>query len=211
MMCSAKRFFTLSTAICLTIALVLATSNMTYAFTSLGPNCAGCHGQGADDRLEVTGTENTLDLDNGLGELKSFTAAPGDTVELGVTVGSGNSYTVTLFDFFKGGQKNDENNVLVYADANDAGNAWTARTAGEQEPVGQAYFSKSGSGAGSAYTFNLLVDATTPRDVYQLSWGVGASNADTAMFYLNVVPEPTAAALAGLGLIGLIAYRRRSA
>jgi hypothetical protein len=209
MMCSAKRLITLSTAICSTVALVVATSNTAYAYPSLGPNCAGCHGQGDNDRLEVTGTESTLDLDNGLGELKSFAAAPGGSVELGVTVGSGTSYTVTLYDFYKGGQKNDGNNMLVYADDNDAGNAWTSRTAGEQEPVGQQYFTKSGSGAGSAYTFNLLVDATTPPDVYQLSWGVGQSNADNAMFYLNVVPEPTAAALAALGLVGLIACRRR--
>jgi hypothetical protein len=158
----------------------------------------------------VTGTDDTLDLGKGAGALKSFTAAPGDTVTLGVNVTTAtSSYTVSLYDFYKGGQKIDENNTLVYADANEATNAWTSRTASDQAPIGQQYYTKSGSGAGVTYTFDLLVDASTPRDVYQLSFGIGRSSADSQAFYLNVVPEPTAVALAGLGLLGLIPCRRR--
>jgi hypothetical protein len=70
--------------------------------------------------------------------------------------------------------------------------------------------------AGTTYTYNMKIDATTPPDYYALTFATGGGPEDWSSmqeFYIHVlpaapVPEPGAIVLLGCGAIGLLVWRR---
>ena len=213
-MSSTKRIITLSTAICFAIALIVATSaNVAHAYPGSGINCSNCHSNTQEGLMEVSGEDKMLDLGTQLdgnerGELKTFVGAPGEPVSLQMTVLNGSpSSSVQIKRLDSGGQKISQDNKLIFTLV-DPDSTWRERD------NGGPYYTTSvvqGSNEGTVYTFDIMLDAATPADVYDLEFAIatGAFTYDDEHYYLQVIPEPTAAALAGLGLLGLIAYRRR--
>jgi hypothetical protein len=221
MMNRSMRIVTLPLVLCVTVGLVLATAaNVAHATPNRGDSCMNCHSNEEEGRMEVSGTEELLDLETQLdgnqrGPLKTFTVTPGDTVSLEMTVLDGSlHYAVQLKRLETGGQKYSQDNKLDWTDANGPENVW-------QEWGAPTYYTKGAGEAGTSgipwdgtqmtYVFNMTLDAATPIDVYDLEFAVatGGFAYQDEHFYLNVVPEPSAVVLAGLGLLGLLAWRRR--
>ena len=199
---------------------VASVDNAAYARPSFGGSCANCHGNVQDGRMQVNNEDTTLDLGTQLdgntrGPLKTFEASPGDTVTLSMEVVDGSpNFAVELKRLETGGQQNDQANKLVWSEANDASNPWS-------EWGDPPYFTKDNgsnggitwSGSPTSYSFDLLIDPSTPLDVYDLEFAIatGGFAYDDEHFYLSVVPvpEPSTIALVLFGLVGVGILRRR--
>lgn len=206
-------------ALCLVCSLVIC-ENAAQARPSFGASCSSCHGNVQDGLMQVTDEDKIVDLGTQLdgktrGPLKTFEAAPGDTVTLSMEVLDGSpNYSVQLKRLETGGQQNDQANKLVWTEANDPTNVWS-------EWGDPPYFTKDENndgivweGATVGFTFDLLIDPSTPVDLYDLEYAIatGAFGYQDEHFYLSVVPEPTSIALMSLGLIGIgfVGRRRRN-
>ncbi len=153
-----------------------------------------------DDRMEVTQVGALKDLGTQLngkvrGPLKIFRVFPGDTVSLQVDVKNGaNDYAIQLKRLETEGQQDSQDNFLVWSEANAAGNTWDMW--GASNPP---YFTKGvlSDTEPTTLTFDILIDAATPPDVYDLEFampGHVAGAPDTLFyqdehFYLEVLPE----------------------
>ena len=187
----------------------------------MGERCADCHGTDVGgtnpNKMEVTGFDTLLDLGTQLdgktrGLLKTFTAAPGDTVTLQMTVtDNSEKYGIELKRLYKSGQEVSVLNFLtdpMYG--TDSVPPWTNYGA---DPVnGPQWFAQGviDADVGSVYDFDLILDPNTPFDVYDLEFAIAGGPAyqsgswyQDEHFYLQVIPEPSTIALAGLGMIGI--------
>jgi hypothetical protein len=210
------------------VVLLVAASNEAQAHPSFGANCAGCHGGNnpLPDLMQVKDGTGMLNIDainlpgaTDRGLLKVFDVIPGNTVKLPMEVLDGaDVYAVELKGLTTAAVLNDAANKLVWSAANDAGNVWTQR--GTSTP----YFTKDdGTDNGivwtaqtTPYEFDLFVDASTPMDVYDLTFAVALSAGGDPTrygeehFYVRAVPEPAAwTMLASSGIICLAWFWRR--
>ncbi len=178
--------------------------------TSEGNSCSSCHGVNLlTGKMQVSSTRVLTDLGTQLngkvrGHLKTFRATPGDVVTLSVDVLDGyDKFAVQLKRLETGGQVNDQNNLLIWSEANSPDNIWT-----RQEVNNPPYFTYdngqnggiSGSVTPDSYTFDLLIDANTPPDFYDLEFAVAGKADGVGLwyqdehFYLEVL-QPDKAAL----------------
>jgi len=217
------------------VAYLMLTSGVTFAFPSFGESCSGCHGTNVGgtnpNKMSVTGFDTLLDLGTQLdgkvrGELSTFTASPGDTVTLQMTVtDNSQAYGVQLKRLYKPGQQINALNFLT-SPMYGTGSVPPWVDDGGDPVLGPQYFYQGviGAGVGSVYNFDLVLDPNTPLDVYDLEFAIAggggsfSGNGPTSWyqdehFYLQVVdviPEPSTFALAGLGIIGICAgYLKR--
>lgn len=181
--------------------------------TSFDNSCESCHTKDlVPGKMQVSDTGTLTDLGTQLngkirGPLKTFGVQAGNIVTLSVDVLDGNDkFAVQLKRLETGGQANDETNVLIWSEANGADNVWT-----RQEINNPPYFTKdngndggiSGSVTPATYTFDLLVDAATPPDFYDLEFAAAGPIAGLGKwyqdehFYLEVVSPPNAAVIRG--------------
>jgi hypothetical protein len=204
-----------------TAACLLMTNNAAFALPNFGESCSACHGVNVGgmnpNKMEVTGFDTTLDLGvqldgNVRGLLSTFTALPGDTITLQMTVtDNAQTYGVQLKRLYKSGQEVSLLNFLtnpMYG--TDSVPPWSNEGA---DPVnGPQWFTQGpiDGGVGSVYNFDLVLDPNTPFDVYDLEFAIAGGGAYTPSswyqdehFYLQVIPEPGTLALAGLGMIGI--------
>ncbi|MHC4541100.1 MAG: hypothetical protein ACYS74_15175, partial [Planctomycetota bacterium] len=136
-------------------------------------------------------------------------------VALSVDVLDGNDkFAVQIKRLEKGGQVNDQSNMLIWSEANSDDNVWT-----RQEFDNPPYFTKDdgnnggipGSVAPVKYAFYLFVGAATPPDFYDLEFAVAGETAGMGTwyqdehFYLEVLPPsdnaPTVQMLAAIDII----------
>jgi hypothetical protein len=200
-----------------------AEANPSFA-TNTGNDCTVCHSNSLTGRMTVVDEDSITDLGTQLdgtmpGPLKTFEVMPGSIVPLSVRVLDGSDkFAVQLKRLETGGQLVDLSDFLVWSEANDAGNVWTL-----QEVSNPPYFTKDGGNntgivftEPTTYVFDLMVDASTPPDYYDLEFmAAGKSSADSLWsqgehFYVEVLPEPGAAlqAAAALGIAAALARRR---
>ncbi len=214
------------------VACLVMTTNAAFALPGFGESCSSCHGTNVGgtnpDKMAVTNFDDVLDLGTQLdgktrGPLSTFTASPGDTVSLQMTVTDGSQhYAVQLKRLYKPGQQNSLSNFLtspMYGTTSVP--PWTSNGV---DPVnGPQWFTQGPIQDGLSnvvYSFDLVLDPNTPIDVYDLEFAIAGGSGFTPgswyedeHFYLNVVdaiPEPTTLALAGLGILGICAgYSRK--
>jgi len=185
-----------------------------------------CHTTVETGRMQVTGTDGVLDIGTQLdgnvrGALQLFQVDPGNTVTLSMKVLNGDDvFAVQFKRLEKPGQLNDLANSMTWMEENVPSNPWTL-----QEVANPPYFTKdnenNGGLAGSAagpFSFDLMVDAATPPDVYDLEFAVAGTTGGGEVryyqdehFYLQVVPEPAvgASAMAMLAALGVVFGSRR--
>jgi hypothetical protein len=164
-------------------------------FQFLSGTIDGAHVEG---RMFVTETEPLLDLGTQLdgktrGPLKVFHVISGGTATLQVDVLDGsNEYAVQLKRLEKAGQVNSQENFLIWSEANEEGNDWNEW--GESNPYfTQGVFSDT---APATLSFDLLIDAATPADVYDLEFALAGHDPASPEnifyqdehFYLEVLP-----------------------
>jgi len=179
-----------------------------FAATETGNSCERCHGtpiaeqpiglptyqflsgqlDGAivTGKIDVTQTEPLLDLGTQLngktrGPLKVFRVIAGGTATLQVDVLDGsNHYAVQLKRLETGGQVNSQENFLIWSEANEVGNDW------DMWGESNSYFTtpiRSDTDPGPL-SFDLLVDADTPADVYDLEFALpGRVQSPETLFY----------------------------
>jgi hypothetical protein len=206
----------------------VAAAKPSYAIGN-GNSCKdtdSCHTTVETGRMQVIGTDGTLDLGTQLdgkvrGALQLFQVDPGNTVTLSMQVLNGaDVFAVQFKRLEKPGQLNDLANSMTWMEENLASNLWTL-----QENTNPPYFTKDngndGGLAGSAagpFSFDLMVDAATPPDVYDLEFAVAGTTGGGEVryyqdehFYLQVVPEPGAgaSAMATLAALGVVFGARR--
>lgn len=159
---------------------VMTIAGIASAKPDYGINCAQCHSL-QSGQIQVTGNDTTT------GGLKTFVAAPGDTVALSVNVlGGGGKYALQMIGLDSSGQTSAANKLSYTADG-----TWSRYT------TGGLYYTKSGSATG-VQSFNVTINAATPGDLYKLTFGIGYKGSglgyQTEDFYLQVeaavVPEP---------------------
>ncbi len=213
------------------VCTLLAASNVAQARPGYGRDCKNCHAP-VEDLMEVDDTGLLTDLGVQLGgqergALKTFEVQQGKVVSLLMTVLDGSDrYAVELKRMETGGQLVSQDNLLVWSDANDAGNVWTERVDGVSSIT---YLTKDDNGGGIVfdgaigYQFDMLIDISTPVDIYDLEFAIG-KKIDSPFtrlysdehFYLSVLPVPEPSTLAmllmasGLGVV-LAIRRKRSA
>jgi hypothetical protein len=203
------------------VASLLMNGGVAFAYPSLGESCSVCHGVNVGgtnpNKMEVTGFDTILDLGVQLdgksrGPLSTFTALPGDTVTLQMTVtDNSEKYGIELKRLYKSGQ---EVSILNFLTSPMYGTTsappWTSYGA---DPVnGPQWFAQGpiDGSVGSVYNFDLVLDPNTPMDVYDLEFAIAGGPAHQSgswyqdeHFYLQVIPEPSTIALAGLGMIAI--------
>jgi hypothetical protein len=155
-------------------------------------------GAPAEGKMFVTQTGPLMDLGTQLdgktrGPLKVFRVIAGGTATLQVDVLDGSKeYAVQLKRLEKAGQVNNQENFLIWSETNEVGNDWDEW--GQSSPYfTQGVFTDT---APTTLSFDLLVDADTPADVYDLEFALaghdpGAPEAlfyQDEHFYLEVLP-----------------------
>ena len=171
--------FTRSRSVISIVLVVMTIAGIANAKPDWGQNCAECHAL-QSGHIQVTGNDTTA------GGLKTFIAAPGDTVALTVNVtGGGGKYALQMIGLDSGGQNNSSNNLSYVADS-----TWTRYT------TGGLCYTKSGSATG-VQSFNVTINSATPGDLYKLTFGIGFKSGglgyQTEDFYLQVqaaTPQP---------------------
>ncbi|MHC4749335.1 MAG: c-type cytochrome [Planctomycetota bacterium] len=159
-----------------------------------GNSCSsGCHGSNVlAGKMQVSDTGIQTDLGTQLngkvrGPLRTFRVAAGNVVTLSVDVLDGNDkFAVQLKRLEKGGQLNDQANLLLWSEANDPANVWT-----RQESGNPPYFTYdngfngglSGALTPSTHTFDLLIHASTPPDVYDLEFATAGTMSGIGKWY----------------------------
>ena len=166
-----------------------------------GNSCSAsfCHSS-VTGRMEVANEDAVNDLGQQLdgstrGPVKTFVVNAGSTATLSVTVLNGaDKYAAQLKRLETGGQLNGVNNQLGWNEANAPANIWT-----RQEDTNPPYFTKdagnddgiSWGGQAITYNFDLLVDASTPADFYDLAFVVSGKDGpkwtQEEHFYLQVL------------------------
>jgi hypothetical protein len=202
------------------VAIVNTALGLPAAATDTANSCSVCHGlpiaeqpiglptfqflsgqiDGAkvEGRMSVTQTGPLLDLGTQLngktrGPLKVFRVISGGTATLQVDVLNGsNDYAVQLKRLETEGQVNSQENFLIWSEANEVGNDWDMW--GESSP----YFTAGGFSDTDPTTlsFDLLIDADTPADVYDLEFALPGHDPGSPEnlfyqdehFYLDVLP-----------------------
>ncbi|MHC4177490.1 MAG: hypothetical protein ACYSWU_08285, partial [Planctomycetota bacterium] len=216
-----KRFVTCFLA----LVVVLALGGVATAKPPWGASCSGCHGgdnPNGSDRLTAMGvvSDTMVDPDESAvtppadwkdrGFLKTFTAQPGDTVDLTMEVLDGESfYAVQLKRFEKQGLGG---NVLAGFITPDSD--WTPQGSFPSTYYTESFSNNLGydwpvvppSGP-DPYTFTLALAADTPLDVYDLEFATAGYDVSLDKmfygdehFYLRVVPEPGVCVLLATGL-----------
>lgn len=169
------------------LMLVTSLASVAQAKPSFGISCGDCHGT-VSGKISVTGNDTTTNLGTQLdgqnrGTLKTFTVTAGSTATLSVNVLDGSpKYAIQVSRFETGGQQNSNGNKMTWNESN----GWT------KFGTSQPYFSKNdpGDGASRVYNFDLLVDAATPADIYNLDFFIGGKGGglwyQQEHFYLKV-------------------------
>ncbi len=183
----------------LSIALVGTVQGRPPYATSYGNSCESCHTKNlVPGKMQVSDTGVLTDLGTQLngkvrGPLKTFRVQAGNIITLSVDVLDGNDkFAAQLKRLEKGGQANDETNVLVWSEANGDDNVWT-----RQEFDNPPYFTKDNGNSGGisgsvtpvTYTFDLLVDAATPPDVYDLEFAAASPTQARELHDALLVPN----------------------
>ncbi len=193
--------------------------------THHGNHCIRCHGNSFRDfptasltgKMQVSDTGIITDLGTQLdgkvrGPLKTFRVIPGDVITLSVDVLDGyDKFAVQLKDFEKGGQANNQANTLIWSVSNSIDNVWTRQE--YQYASTPPYFTKDagndygifGNITPTTYTFDLLVEAATPPDFYELQFTVAGTTytneknlwVQKESFYLEVVLPSNPAVVRG--------------
>ncbi len=237
-----------STVFCFALAIVISLSGATMAYPPFGADhgnsCAACHGTspdeggisgGGEERLDAMSvlSATTLDPDESAGtppgdwkdrgELKMFTAQPGQTVDLTMQVENGAvEYAVQLKRMEKEGFSGSGNRLAGHFTPDPIWHAHGADDAtyfisspddydGHDFPIGSVV----------SHTFSLVLAVDAPLDLYDLEFATAGRDVGTTFgkwygdehFYLNVVPEPCTNVLLGLGasVLCLLLRRRRRA
>ena len=182
---------------------------------------SGCHSEllSDPDRMDVIDADELVDLGTQLdgkqrGPLNTFWVDPGTTVTLSMEVLDGSDkFAVQLKRLEKPGQENDLSNFLIWMEDNLGGNVWT-----RQEVANPPYFTKDNGNNGGlppedagVFTFDLLVNADTPPDFYDLEFAVAGKEGglwyEDEHFYLEVLPEPSPALLGVVALSAIAGLR----
>ena len=162
----------------------------------------------------------------------SASYAPGDTITLTITTDSqgdtmSSFYMATLFDTSVLNLSDGEGNPAVLNSqtlpsgffGSPINNAPTSEAGGIQSSLSGGAFPAADPGTGISGITRLIVDGAAAPGVTTISFGgAGVGNdfgfgsaSAPASINITIVPEPTTAALLGLGVLGLaISGRRRS-
>jgi len=208
------------TVVALTACLMM-TSGVAFALPSFGESCSGCHGTNVGwtnpNKMEVSAFDAMLDIGTQIdgktrGPLSTYNAQPGDTVTLQMTVtDNSQKYGVQLKRLYKSGQQVSASNFLT-SPMYGVGSVPPWVDNGGDPVNGPQWFYQGpiSAGVGSVYNFDLILDPGTPLDVYDLEFAIAGGSGFTPSswyqdehFYLNVIPEPSTLALAGLGILGI--------
>lgn len=192
--------------------------------SSVQNNCYTCHGQLIADQPDgitqsqeqdgryVTGkmqvTELGMKIDLGtqldgeeLGPLQTVQASAGSTVSLQIDVLDGiDSHAIQIKGFETGGQFRLTSNHLSWADANPLDSGWYLYPLSGSEATTPPYFATDPLGGEDpkTYTFELEVDASTPPDIYNLTFAVAGLDGEglyyeEEQFYVQVTGGGSAA------------------
>ena len=195
--------------------LMFAAVSPTQARPFFSSDCTQCHTP-ESGHMEVVDFDDEIGLDARLDggtsdPLKTYTVAPGDTVSLTVNVIDGaNKYAVAVSGLDGTGVLNSISNVLDVVPDPD----WVSQGGG-------TYYTSSANGTewtgeATKWTFDLLVNDTTPEDFYAVELrvsGKGSQWTQGEEVYLQVasmIPEPaTWVMLSGLTAMCLMGLWRR--
>lgn len=192
--------------------------------SSVQNNCFTCHGQLIADqpdgitqsqeqdgrfvtgKMKVTDLGMKIDLGTQLdgeerGALQTVQAAAGSTVALQVDVLDGiDSHAIQIKGFETGGQFKQTGNHLSWADGNELGAGWYVYPLPDTEVTTPPYFATDPLGGEDpkTYTFELEVDASTPADIYNLTFAVAGLDGEGLYYqeenlYLQVTGGGSAA------------------
>jgi hypothetical protein len=191
------------------VAYLMMASGVAFAYPSFGESCSQCHGTNVGgtnpNKMSVTGFDTLLDLGTQLdgnmrGELSTFTASPGDTVTLQMTVtDNSQAYGVQLKRLYKPGQQVSALNFLT-SPMYGTGSVPPWVDDGGDPVLGPQYFYQGviDAGVGSVYNFDLILDPGTPLDVYDLEFAIAGGSGFSPSswyqdehFYLQIVEPPS--------------------
>jgi len=159
--------------------MVVSIAGMAHAYPSKGGNCTACHG-GPAGEMDITANPISVNSDG--------------VVTFDVTTLPGANNRIVL-----------ENLEAVGLDAT-VGIGWVW----SEGSFGQGYMSDNIDTVGR-YALDLVIGASAIQGMYDITaYLVGDGPAGVSYdFSVSVIPEPGTLALAGLGLIGIVASRRR--
>ena len=153
-----------------------------------GVSCgqSGCH---TTNKNAMTVIDHDTNTDLGQGVLKTYIAAPGDTIGLSVNVTNGqNKYAVAFDSFLNGGVQNASNMLIFTPDP-----SWFYQTSLNPPYYVSTSSRHEWSGSTTKRTFQITIDPATPSDFYKLDFETAGKNggkwSQRESFYINVTPS----------------------